>query len=220
MTGSVIPIRSNPNRMSKLNIPIDSSRRNSDTSHIFPTAVTAPRVFHVDHKAVEPCRPPLQRGNQPHPTRCSVSAERACAVRITSGEYISANSRLGMVGRLHPEAQRSVFAVVVGRRDMRPQPCTSAGRGKPLVRRTGCGTVHLATQPRGRLEAARIRRCPRRTRRQGSVHSSAGRNTVAYHETHAGFGGKSDPLGPTGSMEPPGGIEPPTFSLRVKRSTD
>lgn len=67
VTGSVIPIRSNPNRMSKLNIPIDSSRRNSDTSHIFPTAVTAPRVFHVDHKAVEPCRPPLQRGNRTAP---------------------------------------------------------------------------------------------------------------------------------------------------------
>lgn len=50
--------------MSKLNIPIDSSRRNSDTSHIFPTTVTALRVFHVDHKAVEPCRPPLQRGNR------------------------------------------------------------------------------------------------------------------------------------------------------------
>lgn len=64
VTGSVIPIRSDPNRMSKLNIPIDSSRRNSDTSHIFPTTVTALRVFHVDHKAVEPCRPSLQRGNR------------------------------------------------------------------------------------------------------------------------------------------------------------
>ncbi|MBF5001506.1 hypothetical protein IRT45_30695 [Nocardia sp. BSTN01] len=37
--------------MSKLNIPIHSSRRNSDTSHIFPAAVTALRVFHDDNAA-------------------------------------------------------------------------------------------------------------------------------------------------------------------------